>query len=656
MASRSGVVCGLSVCRSATLGQSPQTACFGHSGVTPFSASGCFACGMENGFRVYNTDPLKEKEKQEFLEGGVGHVEMLFRCNYLALVGGGKKPKYPPNKVMIWDDLKKKTVIEIEFSTEVKAVKLRRDRTVLSVAFPLVLSFSDRGGSGLHDQGVYVHTQSTPAACLRDLLQPQRIVVVLDSMIKVFTFTHNPHQLHVFETCYNPKDRARLLLALPPGSVSLLLRRSFDRALLRRGLSLQAPQGTESRHRVVIKKLLSECFRPRGLCVLCPNSNNSLLAFPGTHTGHVQLVDLASTEKPPVDIPAHEGVLSCIALNLQGTRIATASEKRARSRWLALAALSAGAAGSLPRRSPCADRARLLLALPPGSVSLLLRRSFDRALLRRGLSLQAPQGTESRHRVVIKKLLSECFRPRGLCVLCPNSNNSLLAFPGTHTGHVQLVDLASTEKPPVDIPAHEGVLSCIALNLQGTRIATASEKHGEMSSSPGRRGHDQLSEDSWDVSFGMWCHQNSFYMKLSRGRTVSVWPSSSLPVDACDSVQPAGFWKQSPSINFNQDASLICVSSDHGTVHVFAAEDPKRNKQSSLASASFLPKYFSSKWSFSKFQVPSGSPCICAFGTEPNAVIAICADGSYYKFLFSPKGECIRDVYAQFLEVTDDAL
>ncbi len=38
------------------------------------------------------------KERQDF-NAGIGAAQMLGRANYVALVGGGKNPKFPTNKV-----------------------------------------------------------------------------------------------------------------------------------------------------------------------------------------------------------------------------------------------------------------------------------------------------------------------------------------------------------------------------------------------------------------------------------------------------------------------------------------------------------------------------------------------------------------------------
>jgi len=105
----------------------------------------CFVIGTETGYRIYQSDPLELLHARDFQgAGGVGIAAMLFRSNVIALVGGGQNPRYPPTKVILWDDKESKAIAELTFRTNIKSVKLRRDLIVVALENRVyVYRFSD---------------------------------------------------------------------------------------------------------------------------------------------------------------------------------------------------------------------------------------------------------------------------------------------------------------------------------------------------------------------------------------------------------------------------------------------------------------------------------------------------------------------------------
>ena len=94
---------------------------------------GCLAVGTANGFSVHNLHPQYNLSVERMLRGGIGHIEMLFRCNLMALVGGGPDPHAAPHRVLIWDDHIPKEIGELSFRQIVLKVKLRKDAIAVAL-------------------------------------------------------------------------------------------------------------------------------------------------------------------------------------------------------------------------------------------------------------------------------------------------------------------------------------------------------------------------------------------------------------------------------------------------------------------------------------------------------------------------------------------
>lgn len=199
----------------------------------------CFVCGTETGFRVYHTDPFRLTFRRDFEgSGGLGIVTMLFRCNILALVGGGQKPKFQPHKVMIWDDKTPRVVAELSFRSPVRAVNLRRDLIVVAIEKKVYLyklqclTLVDHIETMANPRGLCCLSSSLDQIVLCCLgMQKGRILVVFYAPQKVESIT--PQQaIHTDRPGGNPPAREKTtIIAAHEASVAAMTC-SFDGTIL----------------------------------------------------------------------------------------------------------------------------------------------------------------------------------------------------------------------------------------------------------------------------------------------------------------------------------------------------------------------------------------------------------------------------------------
>jgi len=221
--------------------------------------------------------------------------------------------------------------------------------------------------------------------------------------------------------------------------------------------------------------------------------------------------------------------------------------------------------------------------------------------------------------------------PRGLCALSINSDNCLLAYPGSTTsGEVQLFD-AFNLQAKLMIPAHDSPLAALSFNPSGSRLATASERGTVIR--------------IFNVADG------TRLVEFRRG------------VKRCAQVY---------SLSFSQDSLYLALSSNTETIHIFRVEEGMLNqseqqppaRQSSTsggedgwmgylskavtASASYLPAQVTDTLNqfraFATVTVPSaGTPNIVNITTlsKQTRLLMASADGYFYVYNIPVEGgEC----------------
>jgi WD40 repeat protein len=88
-------------------------------------------CCTDRGYIIYALSPSIERKLFTDMKGGVGIMKMLNRTNIGIVVGGSDNPFKSKDIMILWDDLKKASLIEIDLRQPIKNCLINKDKIIV---------------------------------------------------------------------------------------------------------------------------------------------------------------------------------------------------------------------------------------------------------------------------------------------------------------------------------------------------------------------------------------------------------------------------------------------------------------------------------------------------------------------------------------------
>ncbi|KAF7006867.1 hypothetical protein CFC21_021867 [Triticum aestivum] len=228
--------------------------------------------------------------------------------------------------------------------------------------------------------------------------------------------------------------------------------------------------------------------------------------------------------------------------------------------------------------------------------------------------------------------------PLGLCAMEePNGPATLVyALPLPEAGSVQVRRRGRAGS--VSVRAHGSGVACIALSPDGRLLATAGTRGTLLrifSTADGTKLQElRRGTEGADIHCIAFSHDSKWLAVSSDKATVHVF-----------SINDFNLTSSTPEDDYAGDDLLAAPSAPSSPASA------KANKGSSRMSflKGYLPTYFSSKWSFAQFRIPTAwTKCSVAFDRRhPNTITIVCMDKRFYRCEFDPVkgGDMVPGVY-----------